>query len=186
MTLPWATQAYISILSSPTGSCFGGYEEWSAVSGMQSLIAEKRAVLGEVVIIQALCLLQKSQDLTFFLSKGKGRMEWGKPLCILNSFDSELELYVKYHDSSLFILLSSEQAESLAAKWCAWKTPGRQSIKQVLISTATGAILHSKTFILYSDKCSLRCKSAEGVLLSQRRAELGMKVTLLRAEVWKA
>ena len=40
----------------------------------------------------------------------------GKPLCILNSFDSGLEFYVKYHDSSLFILLSSEQAESLAAE----------------------------------------------------------------------
>lgn len=36
--------------------------------------------------------------------------------------------------------------------------------------------MHSKTFILYSDKCSLRCKLAEGVLLSLVRAELGMKV----------
>jgi len=36
--------------------------------------------------------------------------------------------------------------------------------------------LHTKTFILYSDKCSLRCKLAEGVLLSHYRAELGMKV----------
>lgn len=43
-------------------------------------------------------------------------MEWCKPLCILNSFDSELEFYFKYHDSSLFILLSNEQAESLAAE----------------------------------------------------------------------
>lgn len=44
--------------------------------------------------------------------------EWSgaNQLCILNSFDSELELYVKYHDSCLFILLSSEQAESLAAE----------------------------------------------------------------------
>lgn len=69
-----------------------------------------------MVVIQAMCLLQKSQDLIFFLSRGKGKMEWGKSLCILNSFDSELEFYVKYHDSSLFILLSSEQAESLAAE----------------------------------------------------------------------
>lgn len=36
--------------------------------------------------------------------------------------------------------------------------------------------MHSKTFILYSDKCSLRCKLAEGVLLSLVRAELGMKL----------
>lgn len=43
-------------------------------------------------------------------------MEWGKSLCILSSFDSELEFYVKYYDSSLFILLSSEPAESLAAE----------------------------------------------------------------------
>lgn len=84
--------------------------------GLQSLIAEERAVLGGVVIIQALCLLQKSQDLACILSKGRGRMEQGKPLCILNSFDSELEFYVKYRDSSLFILLRSEQAESLAAE----------------------------------------------------------------------
>lgn len=33
--------------------------------------------------------------------------------------------------------------------------------------------MHSKTFILCSDKCSLRCKLAEGVLLSLVRAELG-------------
>ena len=109
------SQAYISIFSL-LAPASGGNEEQSAVLGMKPLIAEEKVVLGEVVIIQALCLLQKSQNLTIFLSKGKGRMEWGKPLCILNSFDSELEFYVKYHDSSLFILLSSEQAESLAAE----------------------------------------------------------------------
>lgn len=107
------TSPFFLLQLAPTS---GGNEEWSVVSGMQSLIAEERAVLAEVVIIQALCLLQKSHDLTFFLSKGKGRMEWGRPWCILNSFDSELEFYVKYCDSSLFILLSSEQAESLAAE----------------------------------------------------------------------
>lgn len=80
------------------------------------MIAEERAVLGEVVIMQTLCLLQGCWDLAFSPSKRKGRMEQGKPLCILNSFDSGLEFYVKYHDSSLFILLSSEQAESLAAE----------------------------------------------------------------------
>lgn len=63
--------------------------------GLRSVIAEERAVLGEVVIMQALCLLQESRDLAFFPSKGKGRMEQGKPLCILNSFDSGLEFYVK-------------------------------------------------------------------------------------------
>lgn len=109
-----------------------GNEEWNAVLGMQSLIAEEKAVLGEEVIIQALCLFQKSCDLTLFVSKGKGRMEWGKPLCILSSFDSELELYVKYHDSCLFILLSSEQAESLAAEMMCLKDSW-QAIHQATI-----------------------------------------------------
>lgn len=61
-----------------------------------------------------------------------GGMEWGEPLCILNSFDSELELYVKYHDSCLFILLSSEQAESLAAEMMCLKDSW-QAIHQATI-----------------------------------------------------